>query len=79
MNLLSPFPDLNPYAVLAVLVWTMFWKILALWRSAKGDQRYWFIAILVLNTLGVLEIIYLFRFAKDRLTLQDIKKGHFLP
>ncbi|MBI5644618.1 hypothetical protein HY970_00810 [Candidatus Kaiserbacteria bacterium] len=36
------------------------WKGLALWRSAHRNDMGWFIAFLVLNTLGILEIIYLF-------------------
>jgi len=57
----------------------MFWKIMALWRAAKGDQRYWFVALLLLNTFGILELIFLFRFSKNRLKLEDIKKTNFLP
>ncbi|MFA6295656.1 MAG: DUF5652 family protein [Candidatus Paceibacterota bacterium] len=31
----------------------------ALWNAAKRDEKWWFIALLVINTLGVLELIYL--------------------
>jgi len=55
-------------------VWSLIWKGLALWRASKQDQRNWFIVILVLNTLGILDLIYLFRFSKKRLTLDEIKK-----
>lgn len=43
-----------------VILWSLVWKGLALWRAAKRDDMWWFIAFLVLNTLGILEIIYLF-------------------
>jgi len=59
----------NPILLLAIYIW----KGLALWRTANLSQRNWFIAILVLNTLGILEIIYLFRFAEKRLTLKEIR------
>lgn len=55
--------------------WSLFWKGIALWRASKNNQKNWFIALLVLNTIGILDIIYLFRFSKKRLTLMDIKKG----
>lgn len=42
-----------------IAIWTLIWKGLALWRSARKGKRNWFIAILVLNTVGILEIIYL--------------------
>lgn len=51
-----------------LVIWGVFWKGLALWRSAKDDQKYWFIALLLLQTWGLAEIIYLFFFAKSKLT-----------
>lgn len=51
-----------------VLVWSMFWKGLSLWHSARNKQKYWFVAILILNTVGIAEIIYLTFFKKDRNT-----------
>ncbi|MEZ5889542.1 MAG: DUF5652 family protein [Xanthobacteraceae bacterium] len=51
--------------LLAVIVlWSLFWKGCALWHAARRGEAWWFIAILVINTLGLLEIIYLFGFAK---------------
>ncbi|EKD86931.1 MAG: hypothetical protein ACD_37C00097G0002 [uncultured bacterium] len=79
MNFLNPLPGLNPIVIMLILLWSMLWKTLALWRASKGDQRYWFIALLLLNTFGLLELIYLFKFAKIKLTLEDLKKGNFLP
>jgi hypothetical protein len=56
-----------------LLVWSYIWKGIALWRASKHGQRNWFIVMLVLNTVGILEIVYLFRFAKKRMTLKDLK------
>ncbi len=50
------------FTVLAV--WTLIWKGTALWKSARNNQNIWFIAMLILNTVGVLEIIYIFFFSK---------------
>jgi len=51
--------------MLAVAVlWSLFWKGLALWHAARRNDLWWFVAILLINTLGLLEIIYLFGFAK---------------
>ncbi|HEY4505114.1 MAG TPA: DUF5652 family protein [Candidatus Paceibacterota bacterium] len=47
------------WLIVVVLIWSLAWKGVALWKSAQiGDKR-WFIAILVLNTIGILEIIYI--------------------
>jgi hypothetical protein len=62
-----------PITFYALTLWSLIWKGLALWRAAAGKQRNWFIAILALNTVGILEIVFLFKFAKDRLTLTEIK------
>jgi|LakMenEpi03Aug12_release.lakeMendotaPanAssembly.Ray.scaffolds.fasta_scaffold1424427_2 hypothetical protein len=37
-------------------------KLVSLWKSAKGDQKAWFIVLGILNTVGILEIIYLLFF-----------------
>ena len=43
-----------------LIAWSVIWKGLALWRAAKRGDRIWFIVFLVINTAGILEIIYLF-------------------
>ncbi|HUS60305.1 MAG TPA: DUF5652 family protein [Nevskiaceae bacterium] len=53
------------FKTLVILVWSLAWKGWALWRGSKNDQKYWFIALLVLNTLGLLEIAYLVFFQKE--------------
>lgn len=47
-----------------VILWSIFWKGLALWHSAQRGEYWWFIAFLVVNMLGVLELVYLFGFAR---------------
>lgn len=49
---------------LLLVVWSLFWKGLALWHSARRGNSYWFLAFLILNTLGILELIYLFGILK---------------
>jgi hypothetical protein len=50
--------------ILLLMVWTLFWKGLALWHASKHDQNWWFLILLVVNTAGILEIIYLFAVLK---------------
>ncbi|MBP8599650.1 hypothetical protein KBI31_00170 [Patescibacteria group bacterium] len=54
----------NPYLGLLVTSWALVWKGIALWKSARHNQKWWFIALLVINTLGLLEILYIFVFSK---------------
>lgn len=59
----------NPALLLTIAVWDLVWKGLALWRSAEKRQRYWFIALLVVNSIGLVPIIYLLidRYYKPKL------------
>lgn len=50
-----------PLLLIAAL-WTVILKGFALWYAARGGQKKWFIALLVINTLGILEIVYLMWF-----------------
>lgn len=54
-------------SVLTILaIWSLIWKGIALWKAAKNDSKPWFIALLVINTVGILEIIYIFYFSKKK-------------
>ena len=60
-------PEWMPFvgiSLAVMILWSLFWKSLALWHSARRGQEWWFIAILLLNTAGILEIVYLFGVAK---------------
>lgn len=63
-SLLSPtIPELK-IVLVAVVIWSIFWKGLALWKAARAKQKYWFVVILLINSLGLLEIIFLGFFQK---------------
>ncbi len=49
--------------LLAVALWTLPWKGVALWKAVKRNDQKWFIALLVLNTIGILEILYIYIFS----------------
>lgn len=52
--------------IIVLALWSLVWKGIALWVSARNHQRAWFIVMLVLNTAGILEIIYLLAFRSDK-------------
>jgi len=61
----SSFPLFsNTPLLLGLLLWSGFWKALALWHSARRGDTIWFIVLVIVNTVGILEIIYLFAVAK---------------
>lgn len=69
----NDFLSTNDYGLLgmaagwfAVLfVWSLIWKGLALWRAARRSDKVWFVVFLIVNTLGILEIVYYFLIAKN--------------
>jgi hypothetical protein len=54
----------HPFFTFVVVVWSLAWKGAALWRSAILRQKKWFIAVLIVNFFGLIEIIYLFFVAR---------------
>jgi methionyl-tRNA synthetase len=52
--------------LIACIVWAIPWKGIALWKSARNNQKIWFIVFLIVNTLGILEIFYILFWAKKK-------------
>lgn len=48
----------NPW-IIGVLIWSLIWKMIALWKSARNNHLTIFILIMFLNTVGVFEILYI--------------------
>ena len=58
MNQLQTILNNQPLFLL-LLVWSLIWKGLALWRAARREDKLWYVILLVLNTAGIAEIVYL--------------------
>ncbi len=52
------------WLLVIVFAWTLFWKGLALWKSARNNHPVWFVLLLVVQTFGIVEILYVFLFSK---------------
>jgi len=61
---LEAFINQNPILFAIILAWSLLWKGLALWRAARRGEKGWFIAVLLINLAGLLEILYLGVFSK---------------
>jgi hypothetical protein len=60
----------NPWLIWVILLWVLPWKGVALWKAARQESKVWFIVFLLINTLAILEILYIFIFSQK-------KKGFF--
>ncbi len=59
------FGLLSAATIVPLLVWSIAWKGWALWLAARRGELWWFAALLVINSVGILEIFYIFFVAKQ--------------
>ena len=64
--MLTDLPTNTVLLMVLAALWTLPWKGYALWRAARIGDTWWFIALLILNTLAILDIIYIFLLAPKR-------------
>ncbi len=57
----------NQLFVSVLIIWSFFWKGIALWKSARKEHISWFCILLLVNTLGVIDIAYIFYLYKYEL------------
>lgn len=73
-NALMSLPKETLLALIVLALWEMAWKCVALWKSARLRQPIWFVVLLVVNTIGILPILYIFIFSKISLSRRVKKK-----
>lgn len=69
----------NQWIIWLAILWTIPWKGIALWKSARNSDKIWFIILLVFNTLAILEIIYIFIFSKKKEGYPKAETGNASP
>jgi hypothetical protein len=60
------FLSQNSWIFIAALVWVLPWKGIALWKAAKNNSKIWFVILLIVNTMAILEILYIFIFSRKK-------------
>ena len=53
------FENLWIIAIAVLLVWELIWKAFGLWHSARKNDKFWFVVILLVNLAGLVPILYL--------------------
>jgi hypothetical protein len=48
------------WLAILVIAWSIPWKGMALWKAARLSHKRWFVALLIVNTFGILEIYYIY-------------------
>jgi len=62
------------WLLIIIVLWSTAWKLLALWKSARKNHLVWFIVMAVVNTVGILPILYIFVFSKMKCCKSSVKK-----
>jgi hypothetical protein len=63
-NVKTPLMALIIAMVVVLAIWDGVWKLIALWKCARHGQMAWFICLAILNTVGILPILYILLFQK---------------
>lgn len=61
------------FLLVPFILWSLVWKGWALWRAARNGAQIWFIVLLIVNTVGILDILYIFVFGKAKRTARSRK------
>ena len=62
------------WLIAIILIWSIGWKLLALWKSARKGHLAWFIVMGLINFVGIIEILYIFVFSKMKFCNPSVKK-----
>ncbi len=68
---LSATTNLPEWLLVIVLIWSLFWKGRAMWKAAQKNSPIWFVALMIVSTVGILEILYIYLFSEIK--LHDLK------
>jgi len=68
--ILNGFPI---WLIVLISLWSIPWKGMALWKAAQLSHKRWFIVLLLVNTIGILDIIYI-RFVARKYTVETVEK-----
>ena len=59
---------------IVILVWTAIWKLMAMWKAAQKKSVTWFIVLGIVNTVGILPILYIYVFSEMKYSKKKSKK-----
>lgn len=45
--------------IIILMIWETVWKLIALWKAGRNNHLAWFICIALINTIGILPIVYI--------------------
>lgn len=72
-GMIFPFPYFMVFPlVMVVAAWIVGIKGYALWHAARNEQKWWFIGLMLVNAVGIPELVYLLWFRTDRRAMKAV-------
>ena len=71
-TVLQTLQGIPAWLIAIIVIWSLAWKGIALWKAAQLSQKKWFILLLIVNTFGILEILYI-RFVARKYTVETVE------
>ncbi|MEO8762279.1 MAG: DUF5652 family protein [Bacteroidia bacterium] len=54
--------------IIFLVIWEGVWKLIAMWKAGRNNHLAWFICIALINTVGILPIVYILTHRKKPAT-----------
>jgi len=54
------------WTLVAIQLWELPWKGIALWKAARNKHMGWFVALMLVHLAGLIDIVYIFYFSDTR-------------
>jgi len=67
--------EANTWVFIPIMIWDLVWRLLALWHSARQNQKVWFVALMVVNSVGILPLVYLIFVSKTKFWVKETEKA----
>lgn len=65
-QLIQTFGTWGMFLFSGLLIWSMIWKGIGLWKAGRNNQIAWFVVMFLVNSAGILPIIYILWFQKKK-------------
>ena len=64
LNELAAQLGVSLWLLVVIFIWSAVWKLMSLWKSARKEHLVWFIVLALFNSVGILEILYIYIFSE---------------
>jgi hypothetical protein len=68
VEMFSELVGMPVWQFVILTLWSLVWKGIALWKAARLGSKVWYVVLLIVSTVGILEILYIFVFGRKKLT-----------